>query len=109
MKLFAITHINNEGHRLLSFANQGRNHYDTRELAESKLAALLKYNSEAELKNGFGPNFSTLAVSEVECYEHGDAKGIYLDGYFPEFDLKSTLMEKASLTAIYRSEILNPS
>jgi hypothetical protein len=74
--LFAITHVDPKtGLRQLTFANQGRNHYKTREEAQSKLDLL-----RDDLRNKFlGDAADTLEVREVECYHHGDAKGIYFD------------------------------
>lgn len=71
--MYAITHINKDGMRQLSFANQGRNHYETREGAEAALANLLSANSADTLKM----YNDSLEVRPVECYDHGDAVGIY--------------------------------
>jgi hypothetical protein len=78
MKLYAVTHIIQHGPmtgtRTLTFANQGRNHYRTREDAERSLA---QYRPGLEMS--IGKAADTLEVREVECYDHGDAKGIYFD------------------------------
>jgi len=79
MKLFAITHQNRDGCRVLTFANQSRNHYNTKAEAE-KVLEQLKVNGLPrirEILGGFG--FATLEVREIECYENGDAKGIYVE------------------------------
>lgn len=73
--MYAITHINGDGMRQLTFANQGRNHHETREGAEEALANLLSANSADTLKM-FN---DSLEVRAVECYDHGDAVGIYFD------------------------------
>ena len=74
MQRFAITHINSTGLRTLTFANQGRNHYATYAEAEE---AMRMY--EPELPKVLMGRADTLEVREVECYENGDAKGIYFD------------------------------
>lgn len=78
VRRFAITHINRDGLRTLSFANQGRNHFDTREAAEEHLAAVKKNNSIFTLHHLYG-DVDKMEVREVECYLHGDATGIYFD------------------------------
>lgn len=71
--MYAITHISH-GLRRLTFANQGRNHYERPEQAQSALnrylAGLRSAGTEMEMR--------TLQVRPVECYEHGDAVGIYV-------------------------------
>ena len=72
---YAITHIDEKGLRRLTFANQGRNHYDTAAIAEANLKVFKSNNNlESILKYP-----ETLDVRAVECYDHGDAKGIYVD------------------------------
>lgn len=74
---YAITHVNRDGMRTLTFANQGRHHFDTREEAEY---ALGEYNRVGDLRaKVLGGMADTLAVREVLCYDHGDAIGIYFD------------------------------
>lgn len=70
MERFAITHLQKDGLRALAFANQGRNHYDTKEQADTALEAM-----RASLQSTLG--MVALEVRPVDCYEHGDAKGIY--------------------------------
>jgi hypothetical protein len=72
---FTITHVNADGLRALTLANQGRNHYDTREEADAALEKLKTSLRERIL----GDRADTLLVSEIECYGHGDAVGIYVD------------------------------
>lgn len=75
MQRYAITHLGKDGLRKLTFANQGRNHYDSKQKAQEAMEAL-----EPELRGKIlGDMANTLEVREVECYDHGDAKGIYFD------------------------------
>ncbi len=70
---FAITHANKDNLRVLTFANQGRNHYDTREAAEASLAA---FRGPQGLPRVLTPEqVASLEAIEVECYGHGDALG----------------------------------
>lgn len=71
--LFAITHIGQDGLRRLTFANQGRNHYANEAQAQ---AALDVYKRDLQTKI-LGEQAETLAVRPVECYDHGDAVGIF--------------------------------
>lgn len=76
--MYAITHINRDGMRTLTYANQGRNHCETRAEAERKLAALVGNTDVARLEQVFGNQaLGTFDVRAVECYDHGDAKSIY--------------------------------
>lgn len=77
---FCITHINRDGYRVLTFANQGRNHFDTAEEAEKYLEAVRGENSRDNLRHITDGRPETLAVRTFDCYAHGDAKGIYWDG-----------------------------
>lgn len=72
---YAITHICDNGMRTLTFANQGRHHYETRELAEEALK-LFEPSLRAKI---LGARADTLEVREVDCYDHGDAKGVWFD------------------------------
>lgn len=75
MILYAITHINKDGYRTLTFANQGRNHFNTPEEAENAMRVF-----EPGLRDKILGNLAdTLQVRPVDCYEHGDAKGIYFE------------------------------
>lgn len=71
---YVITHINKDGLRGLTFANQGRNHYDTREEAE-RMRTLVESDMRARGDN----RADTLRAVPKECYDHGDAVGIYAD------------------------------
>lgn len=79
---YAITHVGKEGLRRLTFAQQRRNTYDTRELAEAALTefrgpnGLCRVLTRAEMES--------LQVREVACYDHGDPVAYYYDD--PERD-----------------------
>lgn len=78
VKRWAITiptHDNDPEYRVLAFANQGRNHYDTREQVEQALRSVQQNNSPERLKEF---KLDQARVDEVECYHHGDAIGIYI-------------------------------
>ena len=101
---YAITHINREGFRQLTCANQGRNHFDTFEEAMKRREAMLANNVESTLVQTFGPHFlKTVAVRPVECYPSGDAESCYFDHYSPEHDLVSTPEQKAALVRAFAS------
>lgn len=78
---FAITHINREGRRTLSYPNQARYHFDDRDLAEK---VLKNYSdptdhSRHNIALHFGNQaLGTFEVREIDCHETGDAKDIYL-------------------------------
>jgi hypothetical protein len=74
-RLYVITHVNKDGDRTLTFANQGRNHYQTRQEAEE---ALRMYEPGLRA-NVLGSLADSLAVYEAECYDHGDAKKVYFN------------------------------
>jgi hypothetical protein len=75
--MFAITHIGRDGLRCLSFPNQGRHHYPTKWEAEK---ALLEFKGPQGLPKVLTPEqVVTLEVRPVECYDHGDATGIFWD------------------------------
>lgn len=78
MTRYAITKIDKDGLRSLATANQGRYFHDTPESAETHLRAILSNNSYDTLKSVFG-DVSKMEVRPVDCYETGDAKGIYFD------------------------------
>lgn len=80
MHCYVITHINADGMRQLTFANQGRNHSKGKRIAERKLAAILKGTCDATLSMIYGPKaIGTFKVRKVQCYNHGDAKRVYFD------------------------------
>lgn len=73
--MFAITHVNTDGMRGLTFANHGRNHYETQAAAQEALELYKPGLREKVL----GDRASTLEVRPVECYSHGDAVGVWFD------------------------------
>ena len=73
--MFAITHVNKDGMRTLTFCNQGRNHYATHDEAERALAAFVNVGDLR--RKVLHEMADTLAVREVECYDHGDAVRVY--------------------------------
>ena len=78
--LFAITHIDKDGLRRLTFANEGRNHYANKRDAEDYLRAINKNTGNERLAQIFGAqSLNTFKVLPVECYWHGDAVGIYFE------------------------------
>lgn len=74
---YVLTHLAKDGLRTLVNANQGRNHYDTREEAEHALEALAP-----QLRERLG--MRALEVRATECYDHGDAVSVYSDTDFQE-------------------------
>lgn len=71
---YAITHIGRDGLRKLTFANQGRNHYDDQAEAARRLAGFIQNNPVETLQDIYGDQaISTFEVTPVECYDHGDA------------------------------------
>jgi len=84
--LFAITHVNRNGMRTLTFANQGRNHYDNAQTAQQ---ALWDYQADLRAKL-LGEAADTLEVRPVLCYDNGDAVGVWFDGP-PVFEAKADL------------------
>jgi len=72
--LFAITHVK-DGRRTLTFANQGRNHYETAEAANT---AMRDYEPDLRARMGDAAADS-LQVRAVQCYDHGDAVGVWFD------------------------------
>ena len=76
---WALTHVGEDGLRKLTFANQGRNHFDTQQAAETRLRAVLHNNEPGRLVQIYGRDFlSSVRVDQIECYGHGDAVGIYI-------------------------------
>lgn len=84
---FAITHINRDGMRQLSTPNQGRCFTDTRAESEKALSAFNQNNSPDALAQVYGPQAAgTFQVWPVECYDNGDAVGIYFKDPDAPFD-----------------------
>lgn len=72
--MYAITHIGKDGLRTLTFANQGRYHHETQEQAEHVMHAI-----KPGMERVIGDRINTLEVRPVECYDHGDAMGVYFE------------------------------
>jgi hypothetical protein len=71
---YAITHLGRDGLRKLTFANQGRNHYDDHAEAARRLAGFIQNNPVETLRDIYGDQaIGTFEVTPVECYDHGDA------------------------------------
>lgn len=75
---YAITKVNRDGFRVLAFANQGRNHFDTKAAAEKHLRAVIANNSDDKVRMVYG-DVSKIRVDPVQCYDHGDAIASYID------------------------------
>lgn len=78
---YAITHVQRDGLRTLTFANQGRHHYETRAAADAALDAF-RPSLATRMPGGADP--ATLKVCAVVCYDHGDAIGTYVDPFVAE-------------------------
>lgn len=66
--------------RQLTHPNQGRYLSDTKEDAERRMGLLLSASNEGQIRSVFGAKaVDSFQVRPVECYETGDAKGIYFD------------------------------
>lgn len=99
--LFAATHINHAGFRVLSQANQGRFHFETHEACKQWCDAILANNHKQMLAMVYGPHYATLAPREVECYDHGDATRTVFE-YDRNFDtVERTEAEKVLLEKGY--------
>jgi hypothetical protein len=78
--LYAITHIDKDGMRTLTRANQGRNHFETTEEAQHAIDMMIANNPKDSLESIWGPNaVNSLEVRPTLCYDHGDAVAIYFE------------------------------
>ncbi len=78
--MFQVTCITKQGLRCLIGAAQGRNMHETREAADTWLAAFLANNSTDRLASIYGAQaLDTFRVDPFECYDHGDPVGIYVE------------------------------
>lgn len=85
--LFALTHINTDGMRTLTRSNQGQNHFATKPEANNYLAQFIQNNSVDTLEQVFGNQaLGTFQIWPVDCYDHGDAVGIFFDDPKAPFD-----------------------
>lgn len=77
---YVTTHINRDGYRQLTGHNQGHAFAHTEIIAQARLQAFHENNRDSTLSQVFGPQaLGTFEVRPVECYDSGDAKGIYFD------------------------------
>lgn len=78
VKRFVITHVGKYKLRCLTFAQQGRNTYPTRDEAQD---ALDLYKQPGGLERVLKPaQLATLEVREVDCYPgHFDPAAYYFD------------------------------
>jgi len=85
---FALTHINQDGMRQLTRPNQGRNHFSKLEDAENYFACLFN-NSQTTLAKVYGKqSLGTFRIDPVECFDNGDAVGIYIRDPKAPFDIE---------------------
>ena len=77
---FNVSFLNKDGDRVLMPPNQGRHFSDTREDKEAWLKACLENTGEEKLVSIFGEQArGTFRVDAFDCYENGDAKGVYVE------------------------------
>lgn len=76
---YNVSHINRNGDRVLFGPNQGRHFSDTRAEKEAWLQACLENTGEDILAHLCGEQSrGTFRVDPFDCYENGDAVGIYV-------------------------------
>lgn len=81
---FNISFINKHGDRVLLGTNQGRFFKETREEAEKALQSMLTPENEGRWRDIYGEQaVGTFRVDPFECYENGDATGIYVKEVLP--------------------------
>lgn len=80
-KRYAVTFVNKDGLRTFVSGNQGRFHFDTAAEAHSWRRAMFENNSQKQLESLYNgcDGVTSLAVSPIDCYDHGDAVGCYPD------------------------------
>jgi len=77
--LFNITCVAKDGRRTLCGPNQGRYFKATRAGAEQALRDTMANTGEDRLVEIYGKQSrGTFRVDAFDCYDHGDAKGIYV-------------------------------
>lgn len=77
-KRFAITHVSDRTSlRRLTFAQQGRDTYETRADGERALAAFVVPGGLDRVLSS--TELATLRVSEIECYASGDPVHYYIE------------------------------
>lgn len=78
--LYNVSCVGKNGLRVLFGANQGRYMHETREGAETFLAAMMTNTGEDRLVDIMGEQArGTFRVDAFSCYASGDARGIYVD------------------------------
>lgn len=76
---YNVSYINKDGDRVLFGPNQGRHFSDTRAEKEAWLQACLENTGEDILVHICGnQSRGTFRVDPFDCYENGDAVGIYV-------------------------------
>ena len=84
MKKYHHTHINKQGMRQLTGTNQGRFFSDTQIEAVTKMREFLLGTTPDSIAQHYGIQaVNTFEVREIDCYETGDARGIYFDTFPP--------------------------
>lgn len=77
---YNISFMDKNGLRTLCGINQGRFFKDTREAAEQAMRDIMANTGEDRLVEIYGKQaIGTFRVDAFECYDSGDAKGIYVD------------------------------
>lgn len=78
--MYQVTCRNRDGLRVMITPNQGRHMHETRAKADDWMESFLENNTTERLSNVYGPrSLGTFRVDAFECYDHGDAVGIYVD------------------------------
>lgn len=78
-RMYVLTYLNVDGMRTFR-RNQGRDFFDTRAEAQTFLEAVTANNSRDNLAACYGPQaLDTFQVRWVECYDNGDATGVWFD------------------------------
>lgn len=113
---YVISHIDKDGLRKMTRAQQGRNTHATPEEATEYLEAFLQSNTKPTLAGVYGSQaLGTFKVSAIECWSgHNDPKGIYIrrelnpDQDVPEpwkqFSPQQKELAKEALDAFFLSE-----
>lgn len=82
---YAMTYRNRDGYFQLVTGNQGRHFRDDFAEAVAGLRSFYLHNSPDTLAQIFGVQaLGTFMVSSIDCYQTGDARGIYTDNQIAE-------------------------
>jgi len=96
MKIYAITHQSAGGNRILTSANQGRNHYTLLTEAVQQLTALLQNNTYETIVMIYGKQApGTFGIIETEAYDSGDSKSTIFSPLTPYWTV--TIEESTSI------------